>query len=134
MVEVVLAFAFMLCCSFAAEVFVDVCWQCCYGPSSNFVTFRNKVCLHSFVCWQVYISPQNMSEQAQPALKDVYSDRFFIAFSYRDLFVIFNGYLILGISLSSYRWNESGLASSVRVRVHVGLPQLYVKIDFIAAL
>ena len=29
--------------------------------------FWNKVNLHSFVFWNVYISPQNISEQAPPA-------------------------------------------------------------------
>ena len=114
MVEV---FWFKLACWYVIEVFVDDCWRCCYGPSSKFTTFRSKESLHIFVCWNLYISPQKMSEQAPPAVKDGYRDRFFIAFLHRDLFVIFTGYLMLRICLSSFRWKASRLASSVCVRL-----------------
>ena len=56
----------------ANEVFFDVCWQCFYGPSSKFIIFMNEVCIHCFDCWNVYISPRNMSVQAPPAFPDGY--------------------------------------------------------------
>ena len=84
----------------------------------KFIICKNRQWLHSFVCWNLHTSPQNMYKHAPPAFKAGFRDRFFIAFLFGDLFHIVTEYLMLSICLSHFLWNASSLASSVCVRAH----------------
>ena len=133
MFEVVLGLRFKLARWYENGVFVDDCWKCCYQRSSKFINFRNKECPHRFVCWNVFISPQN-----NYGLKDAIGIQgWLLKAAFRSSFHTeivryLYWYLMLRICLSCFRWNAFSLTSSVCVRAYG--PQLNVRIDFTSAL
>ena len=68
--------------------------------------FYIKVHLHSFICWNIPISPYNMCPNSSHRAFLVVADMAFPQFSYRVCFV---GYLMSRILFSCFRWNASSL-------------------------